>query len=36
VVVHLQAINHCIAPRSAYGPVEGVDVPEDGETTYWR
>jgi L-ascorbate metabolism protein UlaG (beta-lactamase superfamily) len=28
-VVHLEAINHCIEPRSAY---EGVLVPLDGET----
>jgi L-ascorbate metabolism protein UlaG (beta-lactamase superfamily) len=32
VVVHLEAINHCIEPRSAYREIEGVVVPEDGET----
>jgi L-ascorbate metabolism protein UlaG (beta-lactamase superfamily) len=32
VVVHLEAINHCIEPRSAYRAIEGVIVPEDGET----
>jgi hypothetical protein len=32
VVVHLEAINHCIEPRSAYRGIEGVTVPEDGET----
>ena len=31
-VVHLEAINHCIEPRSVYRAVEGVLVPEDGET----
>jgi hypothetical protein len=31
-VVHLEAINHCIEPRSAYRPIEGVRVPSDGET----
>jgi hypothetical protein len=30
--VHLEAINHCIEPRSAYRTIEGVLVPEDGET----
>ena len=32
VVVHLEAINHCIEPRSAYRAVAGVVVPDDGET----
>jgi L-ascorbate metabolism protein UlaG (beta-lactamase superfamily) len=32
VVVHLEAINHCVEPRSAYRAIEGVLVPEDGET----
>ena len=31
VVVHLEAINHCIEPRSAYRAIDGVAVPEDGE-----
>jgi L-ascorbate metabolism protein UlaG (beta-lactamase superfamily) len=31
-VVHLEAINHCIEPRSAYRAIEGVHVPDDGET----
>jgi L-ascorbate metabolism protein UlaG (beta-lactamase superfamily) len=30
-VVHLEAINHCIEPRSAYRAIEGVLVPSDGE-----
>jgi L-ascorbate metabolism protein UlaG (beta-lactamase superfamily) len=32
VVVHLEAINHCVEPRSAYRAIDGVHVPEDGET----
>ena len=32
VVVHLEAINHCLEPRSAYRAIDGVIVPEDGET----
>ena len=32
VVAHLEAINHCIEPRSAYRAIDGVIVPEDGET----
>jgi L-ascorbate metabolism protein UlaG (beta-lactamase superfamily) len=32
VVVHLEAINHCIERRDAYRSVEGVTVPADGET----
>ena len=31
-VVHLEAINHCIEPRSAYRAIDGVLVPGDGET----
>ena len=31
IVVHLEAINHCIEPRSAYREIDGVLVPEDGE-----
>jgi L-ascorbate metabolism protein UlaG (beta-lactamase superfamily) len=31
VVVHLEAINHCIEPRSAYRAIDGVRVPDDGE-----
>jgi L-ascorbate metabolism protein UlaG (beta-lactamase superfamily) len=31
VVVHLEAINHCIEPRSAYRAIHGVHVPDDGE-----
>jgi L-ascorbate metabolism protein UlaG (beta-lactamase superfamily) len=30
-VVHLDAINHCIEPRSAYRALESVHVPDDGE-----
>jgi L-ascorbate metabolism protein UlaG (beta-lactamase superfamily) len=32
VVVHLEAINHCLEPREAYRGIEGVHVPADGET----
>jgi hypothetical protein len=32
VVVHLEAINHCIEPRAAYRALDGVLVPDDGET----
>lgn len=32
VVVHLEAINHCLEPRGAYWEIEGVHVPADGET----
>jgi L-ascorbate metabolism protein UlaG (beta-lactamase superfamily) len=32
VVVHLEAINHCVEPRTAYREIAGVDVPADGET----
>jgi L-ascorbate metabolism protein UlaG (beta-lactamase superfamily) len=31
-VVHLEAINHCLEPRSAYRGIPGVHVPGDGET----
>jgi hypothetical protein len=31
-VVHLEAINHCLEPRSAYRGIDGVRVPADGET----
>ncbi len=30
-VVHLEAINHCVEPRSAYRGIDGVHVPGDGE-----
>ena len=32
VVVHLEAINHCVERRDAYRGIDGVDVPADGET----
>jgi L-ascorbate metabolism protein UlaG (beta-lactamase superfamily) len=32
VVVHLEALNHCIEPRSLYREIEGVLVPDDGQT----
>jgi L-ascorbate metabolism protein UlaG (beta-lactamase superfamily) len=32
VVVHLEAINHCIQPRATYRELDGVVVPDDGET----
>jgi L-ascorbate metabolism protein UlaG (beta-lactamase superfamily) len=32
VVVHLEAINHCLERRDVYRAIDGVDVPEDGET----
>jgi len=32
VVVHLEAINHCLEPRDAYGGLPGVHAPADGET----
>jgi L-ascorbate metabolism protein UlaG (beta-lactamase superfamily) len=31
-VVHLEAINHCLEPRSAYRGIADVHVPGDGET----
>jgi L-ascorbate metabolism protein UlaG (beta-lactamase superfamily) len=36
VVVHLEAINHCIEPRAAYREIDGVLVPDDGETIELR
>ena len=30
-VVHLEAINHCVEPRTAYRAIDGVRVPDDGE-----
>jgi L-ascorbate metabolism protein UlaG (beta-lactamase superfamily) len=32
VVVHLEAMNHCLEPRSTYRAIDGVRVPDDGET----
>lgn len=32
VAVHLEAINHCVEPRSAYRAIPGVLVPDDGDT----
>jgi hypothetical protein len=32
VVVHLEALNHCVEPRSLYRQIAGVLVPDDGET----
>jgi L-ascorbate metabolism protein UlaG (beta-lactamase superfamily) len=32
VVVHLEAINHCIERRDVYRKIHGVLVPDDGET----
>ncbi len=32
VAVHLEAINHCIEPRDAYRALDGILVPDDGET----
>jgi L-ascorbate metabolism protein UlaG (beta-lactamase superfamily) len=32
IVVHLEALNHCLEPRSAYREIDSVLVPEDGET----
>jgi L-ascorbate metabolism protein UlaG (beta-lactamase superfamily) len=31
-VVHLEAINHCLEPRSAYRGIDRVQVPDNGET----
>jgi L-ascorbate metabolism protein UlaG (beta-lactamase superfamily) len=31
VVVHLEAINHCVERRDVYRAIDGVLVPEDGE-----
>jgi L-ascorbate metabolism protein UlaG (beta-lactamase superfamily) len=32
IVDHLEAINHCVEPRSAYRAVPGVRAPDNGET----
>jgi L-ascorbate metabolism protein UlaG (beta-lactamase superfamily) len=32
VVLHLEAMNHSLEPRTAYREIDGVLVPEDGET----
>jgi L-ascorbate metabolism protein UlaG (beta-lactamase superfamily) len=32
VVVHLEAMNHCREPRSTYRAIDGIRVPDDGET----
>ena len=32
VVVHLEAINHCLEPRSTYTGIPGVQTPADGQT----
>ena len=32
VVVHLEAINHCLERRGVYRAIDGVVVPDDGET----
>jgi L-ascorbate metabolism protein UlaG (beta-lactamase superfamily) len=32
VTVHLEAMNHCVEPRTAYEAIDGVLVPADGET----
>ncbi len=32
VVVHLEAINHCVERRGVYRGIDGVVVPDDGET----
>lgn len=32
VVVHLESINHCLERRDAYREIDGVVVPDDGET----
>jgi len=32
VVVHLEAINHCVERREVYRAIDGVDVPEDGQS----
>jgi L-ascorbate metabolism protein UlaG (beta-lactamase superfamily) len=32
VVVHLEAMNHCVERRDAYRALDGVRVPNDGET----
>jgi L-ascorbate metabolism protein UlaG (beta-lactamase superfamily) len=32
VVVHLEALNHCVERRPVYRAIDGVIVPDDGET----
>jgi hypothetical protein len=32
VVVHLEAMNHCLERREAYRGIEGIVVPDDGES----
>jgi hypothetical protein len=32
VVVHLEAMNHCLERRDVYRRIDGVLVPDDGET----
>ncbi len=32
IVVHLEAVNHCLERRDAYRAIDGVLVPADGET----
>jgi L-ascorbate metabolism protein UlaG (beta-lactamase superfamily) len=32
VVVHLEAINHCVERREVYRVIDGVEVPDDGGT----
>jgi hypothetical protein len=32
VVVHLEAMNHCLERRDVYRRIESVIVPDDGET----
>jgi hypothetical protein len=32
VVVHLEAMNHCLEGREDYRAIEGVRVPDDGES----
>jgi L-ascorbate metabolism protein UlaG (beta-lactamase superfamily) len=32
VVVHLESINHCVERRDVYRPLDGVVVPDDGQT----
>jgi L-ascorbate metabolism protein UlaG (beta-lactamase superfamily) len=32
VVVHLEGLNHCVEPRALYRAIDGVLVPDDGES----
>jgi hypothetical protein len=32
VVVHLEAMNHCLERRDVYRAIDGIVVPDDGET----